>query len=87
MKKVKTFEGFFKDIMKPYIAPEFHEDIYGREGKHEVTIISKRKKEKVIGDDKFLVGLQFSDGFEQEVEVDYPTYSRLRIGQKTTFNL
>jgi len=87
MKKVKTYEGFFKDMMRPYIPSDFHEDIYGREGKHNVTVVSKREKKKTLGDDKFLVGIEFADGFTQEVEVDYPTYSRLKIGQKTIFNL
>jgi len=87
MKHVKLFENFFKDMMKPYINPEDHEDIYGREGTHKVKIISKRKKEKVFGDDKFFVGIEFNDGYEEEIQVNYPTYNRLIINQETTFDL
>ena len=87
MSRIKLFEGFIKDLMKPYIAPVFHEDIYGREGEHEVKVIAKRNKRVLVGDDKFFVVIEFDDGFTQEVKVNYDTYSSLKIGKKYTFYL
>lgn len=82
MNNLKTFEGFFKDMTRQYVPMDMWDEIDKHEGETlSGTVISKRIKKSIFGD-KYLLGVEFDEGFTDEIPFDYPIYSKHNRGDR-----
>jgi len=87
MKHLKLYEGFFKDMTKMYVPMEMWDEIDKHQGEDLTgTVVSKRVKKSMFGE-KFLLGINFDEGFTDEVEFDFPVYSEHKKGDRIRVQL
>lgn len=83
MENLKTFEGFFNQ----YVPMDMWDEIDKHEGETlSGKVVSKRIKNSLFGD-KYLLGIEFDEGFTDEVPVNFATYSKYQEGNRINIEL